>query len=222
MGGHLFIYGPFALNGVLIPDSNKNFDENLKGRSEGRWGIRDAAWVADLADEHGLELTAMTAMPANNFFVVLTKVGSLSHGCLLCAYSRRGRGPYSYRCRRCGTSPVLFSTTVPDNVFAFEEQGSPSWTLGLSVCSWLNQQLLWRLIDATFPAFLALHLALSPFEYGLRTIASQNIVMENKVREPAPTGDVTSDDTRASRVAERVSSIVMPAREALVARLAAN
>lgn len=78
MGGHLFIYGPFALNGLLIPDSNKNFDESLKARSNGSWGIRDAAWVTDLADFQGLELTAMTPMPANNFFVVFTKVSIVS------------------------------------------------------------------------------------------------------------------------------------------------
>lgn len=75
MGKHLFLYGPFMLHGVLIPDSNKSFDEYLKGRSEGQWSIRDAEWVAKLADEQGLELTAMTLMPANNFFVVFTKVG---------------------------------------------------------------------------------------------------------------------------------------------------
>lgn len=74
MGGRLFIYGPFALDGVLVPDSNKAFDESLKARSDGLWGIKDAAVVADLADEEGLELTTMTAMPANNFFVVFTKV----------------------------------------------------------------------------------------------------------------------------------------------------
>ncbi|CAM9742447.1 unnamed protein product [Scytosiphon promiscuus] len=74
MGGHLFIYGPFALNGVLIPGSNQDFDASLKARSDGIWGIRDASWVTDLADREGLELTAMTVMPANNFFVVFTKV----------------------------------------------------------------------------------------------------------------------------------------------------
>lgn len=74
MGGRLFVYGPFALNGILVPDSNKAFDESLKARSDGVWGIKDAAVVADLADEQGLDLTAMIAMPANNFFVVFTKV----------------------------------------------------------------------------------------------------------------------------------------------------
>lgn len=73
-GGYLIIYGPFALNGLLVPDSNKGFDESLKARSGGSWGIRDVAWVASLADEQGLELKAMTLMPANNFFVVFTKV----------------------------------------------------------------------------------------------------------------------------------------------------
>lgn len=75
-GGYLFIYGPFALNGILIPDSNKSFDESLKARSGGSWGIRDVVWVASLADEQGLELKAMTLMPANNFFVVFTKVNT--------------------------------------------------------------------------------------------------------------------------------------------------
>lgn len=75
-GGYLFIYGPFALNGLLIPDSNKSFDESLKARSGGSWGIRDVAWVASLADEQGLELIAMALMPANNFFVVFTKVNT--------------------------------------------------------------------------------------------------------------------------------------------------
>ncbi|CAN0333136.1 unnamed protein product [Ectocarpus sp. 12 AP-2014] len=74
VGGYLFVYGPFALNGLLIPDSNKNFDASLKARSGGSWGIRDAAWVCGLAYDQGLELTAMTLMPANNFFVVFTKV----------------------------------------------------------------------------------------------------------------------------------------------------
>ncbi|CAM9330999.1 unnamed protein product, partial [Sphacelaria rigidula] len=74
MGGHLFLYGPFALSGLLAPESNTNFDQSLKLRSDGAWGIRDVAWVADLADVRGLELTGITAMPANNFFVTFTKV----------------------------------------------------------------------------------------------------------------------------------------------------
>ncbi|CAM9262278.1 unnamed protein product, partial [Hapterophycus canaliculatus] len=54
--------------------SNKDFDASLKARSGGSWGIRDVTWVTDLADQEGLQLTAMTNMPANNFFVVFTKV----------------------------------------------------------------------------------------------------------------------------------------------------
>lgn len=70
----MFLYGPYALDGLLEPDSNKAFHESLGARSGGLWGIRDATWVANLADELGLKLEAMTPMPANNFFVVLTKV----------------------------------------------------------------------------------------------------------------------------------------------------
>lgn len=68
------MYGPYALDGLLEPDSNKAFHESLGARSGGLWGIRDATWVTDLADELGLKLEAMTPMPANNFFVVFTKV----------------------------------------------------------------------------------------------------------------------------------------------------
>lgn len=79
------MYGPFALDGLLVPDSNKSFDASLKARSGGSWGIRDAAWVAGLADVQGLELTAMTLMPANNFFVVFKKV-------MMASRRRFGRG----------------------------------------------------------------------------------------------------------------------------------
>ncbi|CAM9533849.1 unnamed protein product, partial [Laminaria digitata] len=78
MGKHLFLYGPFGLDGALIPDSNKSFDESLKARSQGLWGIRDVAWVVVLADEQGLELVAMTPIPTNNFFLVFTKVGLMN------------------------------------------------------------------------------------------------------------------------------------------------
>lgn len=74
VGGRLFVYGPFALSGLLAPQSNRDFDESLKARSDGVWGIKDVVWVAELGDKHGLELTEMTPMPANNFFVVFTKV----------------------------------------------------------------------------------------------------------------------------------------------------
>lgn len=74
MGGRLFIYGPFALSGLLAPESNVKFDQSLKARSNSLWGVKDVSFVADLADERGLDLTAMTAMPSNNFFVVFTKV----------------------------------------------------------------------------------------------------------------------------------------------------
>lgn len=62
------------LSGLLAPESNVSFDKSLKLRSDGVWGIKDIVWVTGLADERGLELTDMAAMPANNFFVTFTKV----------------------------------------------------------------------------------------------------------------------------------------------------
>eukprot|EP00093_Oithona_nana_P002441 02441.XXX_58776_59480_1 [CDS] Oithona nana genome sequencing. len=39
-GGILFMYGPFAINGVLEPRSNQEFDKTLKMNNP-QWGIRD-------------------------------------------------------------------------------------------------------------------------------------------------------------------------------------
>lgn len=70
----MFLYGPFALGGLLAPQSNRDFDASLKARSNGVWGIKDVEFVARSGEKEGLELTAITPMPANNFFVVFTKV----------------------------------------------------------------------------------------------------------------------------------------------------
>ncbi|CAM9942073.1 unnamed protein product [Choristocarpus tenellus] len=78
-GGRLYLYGPFVLEGLLAPESNVVFDATLKARSEGQWGVRDVAWVAKVAATKGMELTAMKAMPSNNFMVIFTKVWSLSN-----------------------------------------------------------------------------------------------------------------------------------------------
>ena len=71
--GKLIIYGPFAFDGVLQPESNVKFDQSLRSRNQ-EWGIRDVDKdLADLAEKNGLELVEKIAMPSNNFILVYAK-----------------------------------------------------------------------------------------------------------------------------------------------------
>lgn len=64
-GGTLCVYGPFNYRGKYTSESNKSFDEFLRGRDP-ESGIRDYEWVDSLASEQGLELISDHEMPANN------------------------------------------------------------------------------------------------------------------------------------------------------------
>lgn len=68
-GGRLFVYGPFAEDGVLEPESNRRFDAMLRAQNPA-WGIRDLVEVRGLAAAHGLAVTEVVAMPANNRVLV--------------------------------------------------------------------------------------------------------------------------------------------------------
>ena len=71
-GGSLLIYGPFVEAGVETSASNLDFDASLKSRDPS-WGLRDVAWLDELAATNGLERTARHAMPANNLTLVYRK-----------------------------------------------------------------------------------------------------------------------------------------------------
>ena len=65
-GGLLFLYGPFARDGVHTAPSNAAFDESLRARDP-RWGVRDVERdLVPLAGKSGLDLDRVAAMPANN------------------------------------------------------------------------------------------------------------------------------------------------------------
>jgi len=64
-GGRLMTYGPYAEDGILVPESNVNFDAWLKSENPA-WGVRDVAMLKALAKEHGIILESMFDMPANN------------------------------------------------------------------------------------------------------------------------------------------------------------
>ena len=72
-GGVLFLYGPFARDGVHVAASNQAFDENLKARDP-LWGVRDLERdIVPFAKGEGFVLGAVIDMPANNFSVILRK-----------------------------------------------------------------------------------------------------------------------------------------------------
>ncbi|MEZ4546798.1 MAG: DUF938 domain-containing protein [Thermodesulfobacteriota bacterium] len=64
-GGTLCIYGPFNYGGGYTSDSNKKFDEWLKGRDP-ESGIKDFEWVNSLAERAGFTLIKDHEMPVNN------------------------------------------------------------------------------------------------------------------------------------------------------------
>lgn len=68
-GGPLVIYGPFVEADVETTASNLEFDASLKSRDPS-WGLRDVAWLDQLAAGSGLERTARHGMPANNLTLV--------------------------------------------------------------------------------------------------------------------------------------------------------
>jgi hypothetical protein len=68
------VYGAFKRNNQFTTDSNRAFDEDLKGRNSA-WGLRNLEDIVQQAaepDEQGsrLKLEAIHEMPANNFMVV--------------------------------------------------------------------------------------------------------------------------------------------------------
>ena len=72
--GILFTYGPYAFNGVLSPESNVRFDQNLKSQNP-EWGVRDVEDLKKLATNSGIQLREIIDMPANNKTLIWQKVG---------------------------------------------------------------------------------------------------------------------------------------------------
>lgn len=72
VGAPLVIYGPFIEAGVETTQSNLDFDASLKARNQA-WGLRELAWIDELAAANGLQRTARHAMPANNLTLVYRK-----------------------------------------------------------------------------------------------------------------------------------------------------
>lgn len=72
VGGILYLYGPYRIDGRHAAPSNEEFDANLRGRNAA-WGIRDLGEVTALATRHGLTLVETVQMPANNLSVIFRR-----------------------------------------------------------------------------------------------------------------------------------------------------
>ncbi|CEF70116.1 UPF0585 protein CG18661 [Strongyloides ratti] len=70
--GKLFTYGPYAIDGIITPQSNIEFNLNLKEKNP-EWGLRDIRDLNDIAQKYGLKLINTHSMPANNYILVFGK-----------------------------------------------------------------------------------------------------------------------------------------------------
>ena len=70
--GVFYLYGPFMRSGAHTAPSNAAFDADLK-RRDPRWGVRDIDDLVGEAAPHGLELSEVIEMPANNLSLVFVK-----------------------------------------------------------------------------------------------------------------------------------------------------
>jgi len=74
VGGILYLYGPYKLNGRHTAPSNEQFDQSLRSQNP-KWGVRDLEAVIANAEYHQLTFMRTVEMPANNLSVVFRKTG---------------------------------------------------------------------------------------------------------------------------------------------------
>jgi SAM-dependent methyltransferase len=74
MGGVIYLYGPYKIDGRHTAQSNKEFDAWLRTQNA-QWGVRDFAHIADLAARNDFVLIETVPMPANNMSIIFKRDG---------------------------------------------------------------------------------------------------------------------------------------------------
>ncbi|KAF9363454.1 hypothetical protein BGX34_004104 [Mortierella sp. NVP85] len=73
-GGSFVAYGPFKRNGTFNTESNREFDQTLRGR-DSSWGVRDVEEIEEVAkNEAGMKLGRIVDMPSNNYMLFFEKL----------------------------------------------------------------------------------------------------------------------------------------------------
>uniref|UniRef100_A0A7I4Y5J7 UPF0744 protein n=1 Tax=Haemonchus contortus TaxID=6289 RepID=A0A7I4Y5J7_HAECO len=70
--GLLITYGPYAIDGVITPQSNIDFHDSLRNENP-EWGLRDIRDLNELAIRYGMRLVARHDMPANNHTLIFSR-----------------------------------------------------------------------------------------------------------------------------------------------------
>ncbi len=74
MGGVIYLYGPYKIDGRHTAQSNKEFDAWLRTQNA-QWGVRDFADMVDLAARNDFVLIETVPMPANNLSIIFKRDG---------------------------------------------------------------------------------------------------------------------------------------------------
>jgi SAM-dependent methyltransferase len=74
MGGIIYLYGPYKIDGRHTAQSNKEFDAWLRTQNA-QWGVRDFADIKDLAARNDFVLIETVPMPANNMSIIFKRDG---------------------------------------------------------------------------------------------------------------------------------------------------
>ncbi|KAK9759262.1 Protein of unknown function (DUF938) [Popillia japonica] len=69
----MITYHPLAFNGVIEPQSNRDFDLELKSKNP-EWGIRDLSDLKKIGEVNGIEFQQLYDLPANNKCVIWKKI----------------------------------------------------------------------------------------------------------------------------------------------------